>query len=162
MKRSASLCTLAVVSLLLLAGFASPKSRDADLKSLRDNESQWNQDFVAKDAAKIAAHYADDAVLLNSGEPTVHGRTAILGVFTGMVSDPAFTLKLTTVSVDVSDSGDLGYTRGTYIFTITDPQSKQVIHDHGSYVTVYRKAADGSWKATTDVSLSEVAAPASK
>jgi uncharacterized protein (TIGR02246 family) len=162
MKRSLSFFALAAIATLLLSGFASPKSHDADLKSLRDSETQWNQDFLAKDPARIAAHYADDAVFLNSGEPPVIGRTAILGVFTGLVSDPAFTLKLTTVGVDVSDSGDLGYTRGTYVFALTDPQSKQVIHDHGNYVTVYRKAADGSWKATEDVSVSDVAPAASK
>ena len=162
MKRSFSLCAVATISTLLLSGFASPKSHDADLKSLRDNETQWNQDFLARDPARIAAHYADDAVLINSGEPTVIGRTAILGVFTGLVSDPAFTLKLSTVSVNVSNSGDLGYTRGTYVFAVTDPQSKQVIHDHGNYVTIYSKAADGSWKATEDVAVSEVAPPASK
>jgi uncharacterized protein (TIGR02246 family) len=162
MKRSLSLCTFAVVSTLLLAGFASPKSRDADLKSLRDNEIQWNRDFVAKDAAKLAAHYAEDATMMSSGEPTIIGRKAILAGYTGMVTDPAFALTITTVKVDVAESGELGYTQGTYVFAYTDPQSKQVVHDHGSYVTVFRKAADGSWKATADVSISDVAPPASK
>jgi hypothetical protein len=30
------------------------------------------------------------------------------------------------------------------------------MNDHGSYVTVYRKLADGSWKAISDISTSEV------
>ena len=44
--------------------------------------------------------------------------------------------------------------------TMTDPNSKQVINDHGSYVTTYRKQPDGSWKAVADIASSEVPLPA--
>ena len=67
--------------------------------------------------------------------------------------------------VQVSKSGDLAFTQGAYQMTMTDPASKQTIHDHGSYVTTYAKQADGSWKAVADIASSEtppaVPAPAS-
>jgi len=44
--------------------------------------------------------------------------------------------------------------------TVTDPVSRQVVHDHGTYVTVFRKQADGSWKAFSDIVSSEVPPPA--
>ena len=34
--------------------------------------------------------------------------------------------------------------------------NKQLIADHGSYVTVYRKQADGTWKATANIASSAV------
>jgi hypothetical protein len=43
---------------------------------------------------------------------------------------------------------------------MTDPQRKQVINDHGSYVTTYRKQPDGAWKAVADIATSEVPPPA--
>jgi hypothetical protein len=48
----------------------------------------------------------------------------------------------------------MGYTQGTYEMTMTDPASKREIHDHGSYVTIYSKQADGSWKAVADIACS--------
>jgi hypothetical protein len=43
---------------------------------------------------------------------------------------------------------------------MTDPQTRQVINDHGSYVTTYRKQPDGAWKAVADMATSEVPTPA--
>jgi hypothetical protein len=47
----------------------------------------------------------------------------------------------------------------TYTLTLTDPQTKQLIHDQGSFVTTYRKHPDETWKAVTDVATSEVPPP---
>jgi len=41
--------------------------------------------------------------------------------------------------------------------TLTDAKRKKPVTDKGSYVTGYRKQADGSWKAVSDINVSEVA-----
>jgi uncharacterized protein (TIGR02246 family) len=141
-----------------------PNTHDADVKAIQDNETQWNADWASKDAAKIASHYADDAVLMVPGGPSTSGKDAIQKSLTGMVADPALALKFQAAKVDTAASGDMGYTQGTYTLTLTDPMSKKVVNDHGSYVTTYRKQADGSWKAVADIATSEVppAAPPAK
>jgi ketosteroid isomerase-like protein len=53
----------------------------------------------------------------------------------------------------------MGVTQGTYTMDAKDPSGK-IDHDHGSYVTMYRKQADGSWKAQLDIVTSEVPMPA--
>ena len=114
---------------------------------------------MAKDLEKLAAHYADNAVLMASGMASASGREEIRKMLKEMVDDPALTLKFKASRVEVSSSGDLGFTQGTYQLTMTDPASRQVIHDHGSYVTTYRKQPDGSWKALADIASSEVPPP---
>jgi ketosteroid isomerase-like protein len=86
------------------------------------------------------------------------GKDAILKSLTGMVS--AMDLKFQASKVDVASSGDLGYTQGSYTLGLTDPKTKKVVNDHGSYVTTYRKQADGSWKAVADIANSETPEPA--
>jgi len=155
--------TLVVLIAAALAGCTEAPPADthaADIKSLQDNEVQWNQDFQSKDVDKIAAHYTDDAVLMNSGMPASTGKDAIRKALKDMVADPAFALKFQATQVEVARSGDVGYTHGQYTMTITDPASKKVINDKGSYVTVYKKQADGSWKATEDAPISELPPPA--
>jgi uncharacterized protein (TIGR02246 family) len=138
------------------AANASASNPDADVQAIRDTEKQWNQDFVGKDPAKLAAHYTDDAVLMTPGESATNGRDAIQKMLQTMVTDPALSLKFQATKVDVASSGDLGYSRGTYTMTMTDPRTKKPMNDHGSYVTTYRKQADGSWKAVADIVTSEV------
>ena len=160
MKKLVSVVCVAAFA-MLAAGCKPPaNTHDADVQAIKDIETQWNQAYAAKDADKIAGNYADDAVLITPGGPAISGKDAIKTAFKQMVSDPTMTLKFEASKVDTSSSGDMGYTQGSYTLTLTDPVSKQLINDHGSYVTVYKKQADGSWKAVSDIASSAVPPPA--
>jgi uncharacterized protein (TIGR02246 family) len=160
MKRIATLICGTAIALMAIACNQTPDTHDADVQAVKDNEAQWNQAWASRDADKIAAFYADDAVLMTPGAPATSGKAAILSALKQMVVDPTLTLKFQASKVDVAKSGDLGYTQGSYTLTLTDPQTKQLINDHGSYVTVYRKQADGTWKAVSDIASSDVPPPA--
>lgn len=160
MKRLAALLGITAIALVATACNQSANTHDADVQALKDNEVQWNQDWLSKDASKIAAHYSDDAVLMVPGSVPVTGRDAIQSSLKQMVVDPAMSLKFQASKVEVAKSGDLGYTQGSYTLTLTDSSTKKVINDHGSYVTAYRKLTDGSWKAVSDIATSEVPPPA--
>ena len=160
MKMQALSRVIATAALMTFGCQAAPDTHDADVKAIQQSEAQWNQDFVAKDAARLAAHYADDAVLMVPGMPAILGKEAIQSALQPMITDPAFSLRFQATRVDVARSGDVAFTRGTYTLTMTDPQTRQKMDDHGSYVTGYRKQADGSWKAEADIASSEVPPPA--
>jgi uncharacterized protein (TIGR02246 family) len=148
---------VAAVTLAALSGCAQPDTRDTDTKAIKDLEIQWVRECAAKNADKVLAHYADGAVLMPPGMAASVGKDAIGKVLKEMVADPALSLKFQAGKVEVARSGDLAYSQGSYTMTATDPTSKRPVHDHGSYVTVYRKQADGSWKAVADVASSAVA-----
>jgi uncharacterized protein (TIGR02246 family) len=160
MKRLAALCAAIAVACSLTAcnqaPAPAPNTHDADIKAIQDNEIQWVQDFASRDAAKITAHYADDAIVMTPGGPSASGKDAIQKAIAGMVADPALSLKFQAAKVEVASSGDVGFTLGSYTLTFTDPHTKKLVNDHGSYVTTYRKQPDGSWKAVADIASSEV------
>jgi uncharacterized protein (TIGR02246 family) len=139
---------------MLTACTRAPHDTGADVQALKDNEAQWNKDFAAKDAEKLIAHYADDATLMSPGNPAVVGHDAIHAMLKEMVGDPALSLRFQASRVEVAGTGDFGWTQGSYTMTMTDPATKKPMHDSGSYVTTYRKAADGSWKAVSDIACS--------
>ena len=160
MKRLATLTLATAIAWTLIACSSQPAdTHAADVKAIQDTETQWNKDYAAKDTSKILAHYADDAVLMTPGMPSAHGITDVSAAIKQMVADPALALKFQSSKIEVAKSGDIGYTQGIYTMTATDPVSKQIIHDHGSYVTTYRKQPDGTWKAVTDIATSEVPPP---
>jgi ketosteroid isomerase-like protein len=49
------------------------------------------------------------------------------------------------------------FTQGTYTMTMTNPKTKKPVTGKGKYLTVYRKQADGSWKAIADAFNSDSA-----
>ena len=106
--------------------------------------------FHAKDAAKLSGYYAPDAVLAIPGR-TVQGADAIKKANAEDLSDPAFKLDFTNERTDVAQSGDLAYTSGSFQVTFTSTESKKVESQTGTYVTVFRKQADGSWKVAADI-----------
>ena len=160
MKSLATLCGVSVLALSMTACNTPPPpppdTHDADVKAISDIEVQWNKDWAAKDADKIAANYADDAVIMTPGGDPMRGKDAIRNGLKQMTADPALSLTFQASKVDVAKSGDLGYTQGSYKMTMTNPATHKAMDDHGSYVTTYRKQADGSWKAVADIATSEV------
>jgi uncharacterized protein (TIGR02246 family) len=121
--------------------------------AIRALEEQWNRDWARRDVPRLAAHYTRDAVLMAPGARMV-GIAQIRAGLAQMTSDPALSLHFHADRVEVSASGDLAYTQGTYTYRSTDPHSHQPVDDHGSYVTTYRRQADGSWKAVDDIASS--------
>lgn len=135
-----------------LAGCQRPAADTVKIEqALRDNEARWNADFKAKDPAKLAGHYADDAVLMSPQTPAWKGMDQIKAGLTQMVADPALNLQFKTDHVGVAGDGATAWTQGSYTMTMTDPATKKVVNSAGSYLTIYQKQADGSWKAVEDI-----------
>ncbi len=119
--------------------------------AIKTDEVHWNADYKSGDPAKIAAHYAPGAVVMFPGAPPAVGAGAIVAVEKQAIGDPGFTLAFASDKVDVAASGDLAVAHGTYKQTTTNPKTKAVDSESGSYVTVYKPGADGSWKAVWDI-----------
>jgi uncharacterized protein (TIGR02246 family) len=156
MNRS-SAAGYAIGLVLLMAGCsqapppAPPDTRVADEKAIRDGEIAWSSDWATRDVDKILSYYADDATLMIPDMPLIKGRDAMKPGLTALLTDKNVSLRFVTSTVEVSKSGDLAYTQGTYSMTHTDPKSKKVVTEKGKSVTVYKKQADGSWKAIEDI-----------
>ena len=98
----------------------------------------------AKDSAKVNSYYAPDAVIATAG------RRAVSKAIRDDIADPNFKMSLSNEKTEVAGSGDLAYRRGTFKITYTNPQTKQAENGAGTYLTVFRKQADGSWKVVAD------------
>ena len=133
------------------AGNTSAATADAAVEEVKAREQALLENFAGKDVEQAQSFYADDATLIFPGAQPAQGRAAVEKHLRGMVSDPAFVLTIDNQQTRVAASGDLAYTRGTFSNSYTDPGSKQVMTVTGTYLTVFRKEADGSWKAIEDI-----------
>ena len=128
----------------------APADVEASKDAVKQVESDWLAAYQAKDAAKLASFYAADAVFATPGR-TVKGSDAIRKAEDEDMKDPAFKLDFTNERTDVAASGDMAYTSGSYKVTYTVSTTKKVENGTGTYVTVFRKQTDGSWKAVADI-----------
>jgi uncharacterized protein (TIGR02246 family) len=138
-----------------------PDTRPADEAAIRAAVTEWAAAAQAKDAAKFASFYADDAVLMMGGAPPVSGKAAIDKMAAEMMQDPNFALSFQADNVVVARSGDLAYETGTWSMTMSDPKKKPAT-EAGHYVDIWQKQADGAWKVVRDVPVAESQQEAAK
>lgn len=119
-------------------------------QAIRSKEAAWMEAYNKRDAKALAGQYAEDAAVANPGVAIATdsaSRSALLG---GVAADPALKVDFASDRIIVAASGELASSRGHYRMTYTDPGTKQLKTETGNYLTVYRKAADGSWQAVED------------
>ena len=105
------------------------------------------QAYNKHDAAGLLGQYEDQASSANAGMPLITDAAARKSFLDGVAADPALKVDFASDRIIVASSGDLATSRGHYAFTFTDTATKKPKTERGNYLTVYRKAADGSWKA---------------
>lgn len=93
--------------------------------------------YNTKDAAKLAAMYAEDGKVIAPGLATVTGRAEIQAFYTEAFKTD---WQNEVVTGEVFGSGDLAV--GTGAWSSTGPDGKHL--DHGTYVTIYKKVK-GKW-----------------
>lgn len=88
-------------------------------------------------------HYIDsDAVLLRPDYYPIIGKEAVY--YLQKINDSSFSLTWKPQNAEISSSGDLGYTYG--IYTLHDKDTTM----QGTYITLWRKHTDASWKFVLD------------
>ena len=158
---SLGLCLVLAVSALGCSTTPAPvpDTRAADLQAVKDVETAWVKDVATKDPDKWASYFTDDGSGLYPGGPTLNGKAAVKAAMTPVMADPNFSLTFQSTRSVASKGGDMVYSQGTYVMTMTDPKTKKPMTDKGKYLTAYMKQPDGSWKAIADTFNSDSPMP---
>jgi uncharacterized protein (TIGR02246 family) len=124
-------------------------TRAADEEAIRAADAAWSKAAGDKDAAKMATFYAENAVVMAPGMAAVKGRDAIQQALTGMMQDPNFALSFAPTKIVVAKAGDQAYELGDFSMTSSDKRKKPSTLK-ATYVVVWGKQMDGSWKCLVD------------
>lgn len=125
---------------------ASPK---ATPKMLEQLEAEFMKAAAEKGSQGYMSYYADDAVEVPNGASLIQGKAEIAKGM-GFLDDKNNSLLWTPVGADISVSGDLGYTYGTFEFRSKDKDGKPAIQ-LGKYTSIWKRQKDGSWKVVLDM-----------
>ena len=134
---------------------APPDTRAADEAAIRKLDMDWSNAAQTKQVDAWVAFYSDDATVLPPNEPMASGKEAIRKSIGDLLALPGLNLKWEPKKVEVSKSGDMAYSFGTYEMALNDPKGNPIM-DRGKYVEVWKKQADGSWKCAVDTFNSDL------
>ena len=125
---------------------ASPKATADTLKQL---EGEFMKAAAERGSQGYMSYYSEDAVELPNGAPAIPGKASIAKGM-GFLDDKNNRLTWTPVGADISASGDLGYTYGTYEFRSKDKEGKPIV-EYGKYTSIWKLQKDGTWKVVLDM-----------
>lgn len=127
------------------------ETSSVDAEAVKQAFAKFNADIAARNVEAIAAHYADDAVMIIPGQAPLEGKEAITGDYKAFAADPAGQFVAREEKTWVSAGGGAAYGEVNYRSTFTNPETKEV-ETHDRYnLTVFEKQGDGSWKVVRDV-----------
>jgi ketosteroid isomerase-like protein len=152
MKSFLLVLVVTLVAIIIVAphgrSLASASAGDS-ADTLRHLEAEFMNAAAERGSAGYMSYYADDAVEVPNGGPIIQGKVNIAKGM-GFLDQKDNRLTWTPVGADISASGDLGYTYGTFEFRSKDKDGKPVV-DHGKYTSIWKKQRDGSWKVVLDM-----------
>jgi ketosteroid isomerase-like protein len=155
-------CLPLVLFLSACGSQTPPDTRAADESTIKNLDAQWSKAAASNDVQATISYYADNASLLPPNAPIADSGPAIQAVWESLLG-PGKSVSWQLTKVQVSRSGDLAYAMGVYQVSSKDSRDNSA-EDHGKYVEVWNKQADGKWKAVADIFNSDMpaAAPAPK
>jgi len=117
------------------------------VRTIRAMDRDFMDNVAAKNAARVAAIYADDARILMPGQPVITGKSEIAAFWKAALDGPVEAITLDTTQIEVS--GDLAYGFGNNAIMLK-PAGEAPRREKGKYVAVYRRQPAGDWKIVVD------------
>ena len=116
--------------------------------------NSWRASNLNEDFDLWFSNWDENAIKMASNKATIYGKSAIGNMKRKMFQTWAF--ESWDVEIDeVQLSGDLGYARGTYIVNLKSKAESTSTVLEGTFLTIFKKQADGSWKIYRDCMMSK-------
>ena len=153
---------LAIVALLALvppvAQAQKTKSRtrahrenpaDAATAALLQVDREFAKSGVAKSIEDFMGFIAEDVRFYSAGVMRT-GKLPFRESWAKGFADPNWSITWAPLYAEAAQSADLGYTTGSFEIRDKSPDGTPLVRK-GSYVTVWRKQPDGTWKVALDI-----------
>ncbi len=139
------------LTFLLITGCTKNIDMESERTALLNTDKAWADAAALGKVDQISSYWSEDAINYFPGMEPAFGKKAILEIVKKNRSMPGFSLNWEPKYVVVSESGDLGYTHGSYKISFNDPEGNKMIRS-GNYVCIWKKV-DNSWKCVLESSV---------
>jgi len=142
-----------VLSVLSIACTETKKSEqsslNADKKAITAVSAARAEAFNNSNAAEIASHFTEGAVLMAPGKPTSKGREAVETYYQSIFDE--YKPELDSRYVEIRVSGDIAYARGIAHVTLIPKNGSKTTTSTAKYLNILERQSDDTWKTTHDI-----------
>ena len=122
----------------------------AEEKAIRAEATAWGAAIQAKNLDNTLSFYAADACILPDRMARASTPDERRKTWEAILSAPMDLASIATTDLSLSHHGDVAYETGTFTQTMKDKRGKTSTVA-GKYTVVWKKQADGKWKAIVDI-----------
>lgn len=137
-----------IISIISCESKISTEKIEEYKKEIIDTEKAFVASALNEGIAVAFTKFAADDTVLMRNDSLIKSKLGIKKFYSMKNLDNS-QLTWSADFVDVSSSGDLGYTYGNYIYLVTDSTGKTTNYE-GVFHTVWKRQKDGSWKYVWD------------
>ena len=132
-----------------LSAAQAPASRQAAAAAIRKADENFCQATIDRDLDRFLTFVSEQATFGGGSDEPQRGRDAVAKAWAPFFQPGGPTLTWKPMKAEVLVGGDLGYTVGTWERRLTAKDGRPVVQ-HGQYLTVWKKQADGKWQVIFD------------
>ncbi len=134
------------VLFFLLSACNSKENKEQIKQQIIDTENNFVKTLQDNGLHDAFVEFADEDAVIIRGPLLIKGKKAIDEHYKNQhTKDLIWKVDF----VDVSESGDLGYTYGEYVYTYKDSIGNQK-EEKGVFNTIWKRQKDGNWKYVKD------------
>jgi ketosteroid isomerase-like protein len=141
---------LGLLAVLCAGSTAQAAGIDKNAQDLAKQDRDWSNAAGQKDVNLLMTFYAAETFVYPPNEPISVGVEGVRKTWESIFADPTHTISWKVVNASVAQSGEIGYTTGTYEFSGKGSDGKSYT-DKGKYVTVWSRGHDGKWLVVHDI-----------
>ena len=130
---------------------------EIEKEKIRQADIAWAKTGETKDLDAQMKLYSDDQIpiMMPPNSPMVKGKENIRAFFEPMYNRSDFSITWHPETVEIAESGEIGYVIGVYEIQMNDSNGK-LMKDKGKYIEIWKKQKDGSWKCSSDIVNSDL------
>lgn len=122
---------------------------DADLEAILNADREFDAQTAERGVDGWVSFFAKGGCMHVSSGETIVGHDAIREAMTPFFADPANSLRWQPASATMMIPGSVGFTTGPFQ-NRSRGEDGEIVETTGSYVSVWKKQEDGSWKVVFD------------
>jgi ketosteroid isomerase-like protein len=149
------------VGMLWLSGCAAtstaPRAVTPEEEVLLRTDREFNTATQARGAEGWVSFFAENGSMMRAKGP-ITGHEAIRATVMPTFTNPDVSLTWEPQRAELTPGGRLGYTTGRYLLVHKDAAGKRV-EARGTYMNIWEKQPDGSWKVVVDIGDPDEAPP---
>jgi ketosteroid isomerase-like protein len=140
---------MAVLLSLLLASCTGSRRAQAGPEVLIQADRDFAQATAEHHLEGFRSFLAEEVTSIRPNSPIIRGKEGLAARWAQLLTDPATSITWKPMHAVISETGNMGFTLGSYELMRSSGPSRQQAGS-GKYITIWKREAGGAWKVVFD------------